>query len=328
VTLDHHPYNEALQTPPPRSALQRVVDQVSPGARLTRVTRLRGGISMGMHALRYLDRSGNARGLVLRRYHPQIANRDPGGAEREFKVLLALARAGAAVPEPLWLDASGDAFGTPSLAISLMPGRGSLEIKDRRSWLKELAAGLASLHSVRVGEDATRVLPVQRVEVERQIDRGPRAKDLVRYPDCGQLWEALRRLWPRRVAVPHTVVHGDYWAGNTLWRRGRLTGIIDWEKPSLGDPGLDVGYCRMDLALFVAGDSPDVFLEEYEAAAGRLVANLAIWDLFGATRPLPDPALWLPGYHDLGRGRTDLTPTLIRSRLARWMKRAVAASLS
>lgn len=320
----HHPYNEALQTAPARSALQRVVDEVSPGGTLVRVTRLRGGISMGMHALRFIDRAGRSGSFVLRRYHPDIARRNPGAWEREFKVLGMLHNAGAPVPEPLWLDTSGGVFGTPSLAISLLPGRGDLMIRDRDRWLRELATGLARLHAVRGIKGASKVLPPQRLAIERQIDRGPREKDLRRYPDCGRLWDVLRPMWPRRVSVPHTVVHGDYWAGNTLWKRGRLTGIIDWEEPTFGDPGEDVGYCRMDLALFVAGDAPDVFLSSYEAAAGRKVANLAIWDLIGATRPLPDPALWLPGYHDLGRGREELTPRLMRARLTRWMNSAIA----
>jgi aminoglycoside phosphotransferase (APT) family kinase protein len=42
-------------------------------------------------------------------------------------------------------------------------------------------------------------------------------------------------------AVPSVLRHGDLWAGNLLIRRGRLTGIVDWDAwhPS-ALPGLDL----------------------------------------------------------------------------------------
>ena len=45
---------------------------------------------------------------------------------------------------------------------------------------------------------------------------------------------------PDAPLVHRTLVHGDYWPGNLLWQRGRLTGVVDWEEPRLGDPSRDV----------------------------------------------------------------------------------------
>jgi aminoglycoside phosphotransferase (APT) family kinase protein len=127
---------------------------------------------------------------------------------------------------------------------------------------------------------------------------------------------------PRLAPTPAVLVHGDYWSGNTLWHRGRLTGVVDWGEARLDEAGADVGYCRMDLALLTPGDAPDAFLRAYEAAAGGQLPDVFFWDLCGAVPALPDPERWLPGYHDLGR--TDLTPEAMRARLDAFVAAALA----
>ncbi|HEY6793140.1 MAG TPA: aminoglycoside phosphotransferase family protein [Kineosporiaceae bacterium] len=52
--------------------------------------------------------------------------------------------------------------------------------------------------------------------------------------------------------VPGCVVHGDFWAGNVLIRRGRVTGVVDWEcaQPH-GDPTRDVARLPLSYALYL-----------------------------------------------------------------------------
>ncbi len=46
----------------------------------------------------------------------------------------------------------------------------------------------------------------------------------------------------------------------------------------------------MDMYLNGMGrETADRFLHEYEAAAGRTVENLALWELAAAVRPMHDP---------------------------------------
>jgi Ser/Thr protein kinase RdoA (MazF antagonist) len=45
--------------------------------------------------------------------------------------------------------------------------------------------------------------------------------------------------------APHTVLHGDYHAGNTLFRGDRLIGIIDLHYVHLGSPVYDLGYATI-----------------------------------------------------------------------------------
>jgi aminoglycoside phosphotransferase (APT) family kinase protein len=301
-----------------------MVDEVSPGGRIERVWRLRGGISMGMHAVRIVWSEGKRHTIVLRRYNPKSTDMDATACRREFRVLELLERLAFPAPRPIWLDEHGRLFGTPAMATSFVAGRATLDSEDRDAWLTELAETLARLHALQLAGAKASFLPSQSQVVERMIRRGPRPVDLRLFPESVAIWDRLRALWKGRVAVPPVIVHDDYWAGNTLWHRGRISAVVDWEQPALGDPGCDVGYCRMDLALFHGAGVADEFLAKYEAAAGRRVENLAIWDLYGALRPLPDPAEWLPGYDDLRRGRAGLTPRLVRSRLRRWMREATS----
>jgi Ser/Thr protein kinase RdoA (MazF antagonist) len=45
--------------------------------------------------------------------------------------------------------------------------------------------------------------------------------------------------------APHTVLHGDYHAGNTLFQGDRLVGIVDLHYVHLGSPVYDLGYATV-----------------------------------------------------------------------------------
>ena len=106
------------------------------------------------------------------------------------------------------------------------------------------------------------------------------------------MWRTVRdRLPGLRLASP-ALVHIDYWPGNILWDRGRITAVVDWEEAAYGDPGIDVAYCRMEMVLEGMGQAADEFLAVYEAEMGH-VANLGFWELTAAARPMADPVGWV-----------------------------------
>jgi Ser/Thr protein kinase RdoA (MazF antagonist) len=117
-------------------------------------------------------------------------------------------------------------------------------------------------------------------------------------------------------------VHGDYWPGNLLWQRGRLTGVVDWEEPRVGDPTRDVAICRGDLTLLFGRHAAAAFLRHYEAAAGHRVSNLPFWDLLTCTLALPEVEHWPPSWRALGR--SDLTVETARERLRSMARDALA----
>lgn len=320
-----------LRRAPSREALAVVAEAIKPGADTGRVRRLRGGIASGMHAVELIAPGGQRQWIVVRRYGKWRVERDPQVGEREWAALTALARAGAPTPRPLWLDSGGVVFGCPTIVLSRVPGRGDLAPRDLAGWIRQLAEALARIHAVPLAEDELSVLIDQRTELDRLLARETAPKELAEQPLGPEAWSALRAWWPRvrqserfeRCAMESpTIIHGDYWPGNTLWRYGKLTGVIDWEQVRCGDPIHDVACCRLDLTLLFGPEAADLFLQAYEAAAGRKSDRLFFWALVIASHALSEVEQWVEGYRDLGR--TDLTGVLARARLERYAAEALA----
>lgn len=306
---------------PPSDLLNRVCSMILPGSHAERVRRLRGGIDAGMHAFDLVEPSGARRVLVLRRYREQLAARDPRVAERAWRTLLALQQLGLHAPRPVWFDGGGTVFGMPAYVMSYVPGRGNLSPRDERGWLRQLAEALAALHRTIIDGLDLSFLP----SIDERLDKVLSPAGVARraaHPDNTAMTETLRRWRPRLAPAPRVLSHGDFWAGNTLWRRGRLTAVIDWDDATIAPAGYDVGYFRTDIALLAGPHAPDLFLHCYEEASGIRVSQLFFWDLLGATHALPDPARWVAGYHDLGR--MDLSVDLVRARLRAFIAGALA----
>ena len=296
---------------------------VTPGSRPVRVRRLAGGLDAGMHTVDLLEPSGARRRVVLRRYSDRSVARDPALPQRAWRTLGALEPLGVPAPRPVWPDLDGAVFGTPSFVMSHVPGRGILRPRDPADWARQLAEALAALHRA----------PLERVDLgfledaERHLDRQlswamHHTRDPEQNRDNAAVRSALQRWRPCLPEMSPVLNHGDYWAGNVLWRRGRLAAIVDWDSAAIGYAGMDVGYTHMDLAMMGRPDVAETFLRSYEEASGSRIPYLFFWDLLGASRALPDPERWLPGYQDFGR--TDVTPELMRDRLHAFIANALA----
>jgi aminoglycoside phosphotransferase (APT) family kinase protein len=88
------------------------------------------------------------------------------------------------------------------------------------------------------------------------------------------MWSRRRRLWERAIEVAseppggrRCLLHRDYHPENTLWSRGRLTGIVDWTSGSWGPAAVDTAHMRWNLALSYGLDAADEFLRHHRALA-------------------------------------------------------------
>ena len=106
--------------------------------------------------------------------------------------------------------------------------------------LRHAARTLAALHRVEPGglgltEDAT--------GLPDEIARWSRLLETVD-PELVRGWPAARQRLEETAprALGPAVVHGDFRLGNLLAQGPRVTGVIDWEIWSLGDPRLDAGW--------------------------------------------------------------------------------------
>jgi hypothetical protein len=72
-------------------------------------------------------------------------------------------------------------------------------------------------------------------------------------------------------------IHRDFQHFNLLWAGGRLTGVVDWSVAASGPPEIDMGHCRLNLAVLYSADWAERFRLAYEAETGRRTDPW--WDL-------------------------------------------------
>lgn len=309
-----------LESSPSGRGLARMAAAVAPGSTVASIHRLRGGQSTATHAVELVSRDGRHRWVVVRRFGRSNLRFDPDVARHEFEILRFLQHAPLPVPRPVLLDEEGTLFGVPAMVMTRLPGAGVLEPADVHRWARQLGRALAAVHRLPVLSMPRHLVPPpQRWLLEWQRSAPP--QHLAGDPLADTIWRVLRRHERTLATTRHVLVHNDYWAGNTLWRDGRLTGIVDWGAASFGAAGLDVGYCRLDLTLQHGPQVATSFLRAYESALGGPVAPLAAWDLVAAVRALPDPATWISSYEQFDRG--DLDPRLVRSRFGKFLVAAL-----
>jgi hygromycin-B 4-O-kinase len=74
---------------------------------------------------------------------------------------------------------------------------------------------------------------------ERTVARPTGEWASAREAELGIVFDTYERL-DDRIPPEHRLVHGDWGANNLLVADGRITGILDWEATTLGDPLRDV----------------------------------------------------------------------------------------
>jgi aminoglycoside phosphotransferase (APT) family kinase protein len=246
-----------LRLRPGRRALSWV--ERTTGGRVLSTAALRGGNSSAVHAVSVLDRAGRRSTVVLRRYVREELNaEEPDMAAREARALEFVERAEIPTPTLLACDPGGGEVGEPAVLMTRLPGRVEWAPRDLDRWLDRLVTPLLAVHAL---DPPTRGFRPY-APYEQQSDEPPP-------------WSSRRELWARAIEVARApappgragYVHRDYHPGNVLWRRGVVTGVIDWQSASIGLPSVDVGHCRLNLCRYGL-EVADDFTRRYEAASG------------------------------------------------------------
>lgn len=304
-----------LRRRPPRETLDWVAEATGPGARVAAVRPLRGGVSNAMHLVS-VERAGEARWLVLRRFLPDRLG--DGTAAREAVALEALGSHGVPAPRLVAADPDGSSCDVPTLLITRLGGWARLPAQASPGWIDSLAAALVAVHQVPVA--GMTGLPDLTADVVARL-AGPPPPWYANRPEEDLRLRALAGRHLRQPDGASVLVHNDFWAGNTLRRGHRVVGVVDWSDAGIGHPGMDVGYCAMDLVLSYGEDAGSRFVAAYERLTGAAVADVAVWTLLGALRPT-DITDWIQGWLELGL--TSLTPELLRRRMAEVKARSAA----
>lgn len=271
---------------------------------VTAFSRLTGGAIQDNYALTVDCEGGTHSGvrkLVVRSDAPSQVAASLTRAQ-EFRVLQLAFEAGVTVPEPLWLCEDKSVIGAPFCVMAWVPGtasgralvRGVTSAEQGRDLVRQLGTELARLHQVRPPDDRLSFLKqpdgvpaLGRVrEYRAALDAIPRPHPVLEWalnwledhaPDSG-----LRAL-----------CHGDFRSGNYMVHEGRVTGVLDWEFASWGDPFEDLGWLCARSWRFGAperevggiGDKADLFAA-WESGSGRKVdeAQVCYWEVMGMVR--------------------------------------------
>lgn len=302
--------------------MKQIVQSVFPGNRLIRTWPLEGGISAGMTAIELQEPGGPPKTVILRAHSDGQIRDGSGKAADEFRLLRFLHNLGVAAPRPYYLDTSGAVLSRPYMVIEYIDGRMDLAPADVDAYLRILAGQLVKIHGIDGCNPGLAFLRSSKKGCA-QMRRG-RSAEADQSLDEERIRIAVEKYKPKSGGNPPALLHGDYWPGNTLWCKGELVGVIDWEDATVGDPLFDLANSRMEVAWILGIDALRLFTDHYRSLMSLEYRNLPYWDLCAALRfirlargDLAGLAAYFAPY-----GRDDITEETIRANYAAFVNQA------
>jgi aminoglycoside phosphotransferase (APT) family kinase protein len=200
---------------------------------------LAGGSWHATHVVTVREPGSQVRDLVLRRWtRPGWQLEDADFTPQREATALKLIE-GSSVPAPrlISVDSDGSSCDVPAILTDLIPGDPPGMKVDLDSFIAQLAETLLAIHALPGG--ARSPLPQYRPYHEDLVSTLP-----PRWSGDPQLWlAAAARIGGTRPPGAASLIHRDYHPGNTLWRDGQLTGVVDWTQASLGPVSVDTATC-------------------------------------------------------------------------------------
>ena len=235
---------------------------------------LSGGVSARVTRIEVAMPDGTVRRVVVRE-PGSVAWKTSGlTADRELALLAHVLDTGLPVPRPLFLDEH-----SPPSFFVMEHVEGTRDLPPDGP--ERLADLLARVHAAPPPEALglpDREDPITSIGAFLGPPHGALRSHLA---------EGSITLTPRR-----TLLHGDYWPGNVLWREGKIVALLDWEDAALGDPLSDVTCGRLELRYILGSTGADSFTRAYARRSQRPLDELAVWDAYVAAAALASMAQW------------------------------------
>lgn len=287
--------------------------------------------------------------VVLRIIQPGWINAQP--IRTNAAALQVAEQHGLPAPRLIAVDPDGDRAGTPATLETVLSGSSALPPRVSPDRLRAFGAAIARVHAIRLERQDGLPFLTRTTQEDRAMERRwaalyhaspENAKPDVIQTLCeltgwpterahravdGPPATALLLLADERIrATPrpdqHSVfLHGDVWGGNSLWDGDMCLALIDWKDAGVGDPGVDLGNLRLQMAMQYGMDAPPYVLEGWERAAGRTATDVAYWDTVAALNT-PTVLHGWPGFDDHG---APLDATAVTERRDAFLRAAVSA---
>lgn len=258
--------------PIPDRILKWAANAIHPDARVHSYEQLHGGISSIVHGIS-LSIGGKIVNVVLRQFdNAEWVRSEPDLAVREAASLRRASQAGGVLtPRMIAFDETGSQCGMPTVLMTRLEGKVVLAPDDLSGWLGGMAQSIARIHSAAAPDDF--------------------AWTYAPYSDAASLdtssWSKLPDKWKTAVDIvtgrlpsyAKRFIHRDFHPANVLWHGGQVSGVVDWVNGCIGPAGVDVGHCRVNLALLHGVRTADQFLTLYRGYAGDAYDYDPYWDL-------------------------------------------------
>ncbi|MFC7532038.1 phosphotransferase family protein [Actinoplanes sp. GCM10030250] len=162
---------------------------------------------------------------------------------------------------------------------TVVPGTSTWPATPSLQLLRTAGAAIARVHAIALDPQPRLPLRPRPIAVDdfagdRRAGRMPTTA-LLRLAD-----ERVRAV--RAPGGPAVFLHGDVWPGNTLLAGADVHALIDWKTAGVGDPGVDLGELRKQVAIRYDDYAPVHVLAGWERAAGARASNIAYWDAVAA----------------------------------------------
>jgi aminoglycoside phosphotransferase (APT) family kinase protein len=262
----------------------------------------------GHSNLTYLVRHGD-REYVLRR--PPFGSKVKSAHDmgREFTVLSRLAGVYARAPRPFAHESTGDVLGAPFYLMERrrgvvirkeLPAELASDLSLVRHMCEELVDALVELHAVDYKAAGLGDFGKPAGYIERQVTGWTKRYADSQTDEIPEITDAASWLAANLpVESAPALIHNDFKFDNVIFDTSmeRITGVLDWEMATIGDPLMDLGTSLSYWA--EAGDAERLsqlplgptskpgmitrreFTERYFARSGRPPTNLVFYYAFG-----------------------------------------------
>lgn len=212
-------------------------------------------------------------------------------AAREYAALDLLRVHSVRCPIPILLDTDASVLPSPGIVTERLTGKPSLEYRNDAHRVRELAETLAHIHAIEPSPSQERLFMDSDEEAVYFL-HGEKWREMMQaHPDGEEVYRVCHELHEAYRPQMRRLVHLDFWSGNLLWNKGKLTGVVDWEEAAVGNPVYDLAYFQMDLRNVGGQELVDNFTDEYRNASGYEIdqQELAYFQLAASVRAMPDP---------------------------------------
>jgi len=222
---------------------------------------------------------------------------------QEYALIAAAHAAGVTVPQPLWLEPTGNVIGRPFYVMRRVKG-----LAQGRRLLRSLEGEAGDQLATRLGTELAKLHTITPAKAPASLSFLPKAggdliarraahyrKSLDALPEPQPVLEwAINRMEDLAPPIETIVLtHRDFRTGNYMADDGQLTAILDFEFSGWSDPYEDLGWFCARCWRFGAVDreaggigTREAFYAGYESGAGRPVddARVRYWEAVAPIR--------------------------------------------